>query len=62
MAEKVKLNVETDAKVAMELFYLHIGRLSDKDKDELIGNEQNLLKTFSNFVYAIKFCQNVSKI
>jgi hypothetical protein len=60
--EKVELNLKTESQVALNLFHNYTGNLSAEKKTALYNDQKELLKTFANFVYAVKHCDKVQDI
>lgn len=64
MSANSELKIDTDSRVALDLFRMHLSSKDQAEKKELLGDTDKLLKTFANFVFAVSnygALQDVSK-
>ena len=57
-----EIKIDTDSRVALDLFAMHLRSLSDHEKKALLKDTDKLLKTFANFVFAVKKCEVIAEI
>ena len=60
MAERKEVGFKSDSQVALELFNKFLSYKELKDTQELFKDHKKLLSVFSSFVYATKYCNQVT--